>query len=232
MKLRAVSSLALALFFPLSALAEPLVKLEGDKPAPGVVTAWSAAGNKVELTVRDGTDPKTVADAIQAGVEKVKAKVQGGKVVVTGRAEAELLKALATVDLGGDLGALAMADGDDSGSSLRAKKSEDLAKIFADQKSTAIGTVVSVTQGTFPEVTVVVQVVRGPTGPEGATVKKGAKITFRPTFKRGANGKLDIDDGDNQTNLSAWSLRAKDQVRVKLGKATKDGFEAALIDRN
>jgi hypothetical protein len=232
MKLRAVSALALALFFPLSALAEPLVKLEGDKPTPGVVTAWSAAGNKVELTVREGTDPKTVADAIQAGVEKVKARVQAGKVVVTGRAEADLLKALATVDLGGDLGALAMAEGDDSGSSLRAKKSEDLAKIFADQKSTAIGSVVSVTQGTFPDVTVVVQVVRGPTGPEGAKVKKGARITFRPTFKRAANGKLDIDDADNQTNLSAWSLRARDQVRVKLGKETKDGFEAALIDRN
>src|SRR5262245_23750628 len=83
------------------AFADPLVKMEGGKPSPSVVTAWSGSGDKVELTVKDGADAKAVAKAIEGGVEKVKAKVQGGKVVVTGKPMEDLLKSLGGIDFGG-----------------------------------------------------------------------------------------------------------------------------------
>src|SRR5688572_26199359 len=92
------------------ASAEPLVKMENGKASPGVVTSWSGTGDKVELTLQEGADAKAVAEAIQGAVPKVKAKVQGGKVVVTGKSQDELLKGLSEVDLGGDdFGALAEA---------------------------------------------------------------------------------------------------------------------------
>lgn len=218
------------------ASAEPLVKMEGDKPKPGVVTAWSSQDNKVELTVKAGADPKAVADAIQAGVPKVNAKVKGGKVLVVGKSEGDLLKALSGVDLGGDEDiAIAAAkgsedEGEGSGSSLRAKKTADLARLFADAGTTAQGKVVSVTPGEFPHATVVVQVLRGPTGALAASLKKGAKVTFKPVLKM--SGKApDWNDEDTQVNIGAWYLRAGDQVRIKLGKQDKDTFEAVLIDR-
>src|SRR5262249_47355777 len=136
-----------------AALAEPLVKMEGGAAKPNIVTAWSSSGPKVELTLKDGVDAQAVASAIEGGVEKVKAKVQGGKVVVLGKAEAELLPALAAVDFGGgdDLGALAKnaASGGDSesGSSLRAKKTVDLQAMFKDQAISAQGTVADVSEG-------------------------------------------------------------------------------------
>ena len=85
-----------------SAIAEPLVKMEGGAAKPGVVTAWSGSGTQVELTVKDGADAAAVAKAIEKGVEKVKAKVKAGKVVVTGKSQDDLLKALGGVDFGGE----------------------------------------------------------------------------------------------------------------------------------
>lgn len=216
-------------------LAEPLVKMEGGKATPGVVTAWTGSGPKVELTVKEGTDAKAVAEAINAGVPKVKAKVQGGKIVVTGKAEAELLPALGGIDFGGeDLGALAAAasGGDEggSGSSLRAKKAADLAKLLEDQATSAAGKVVSVTQEKFPNVVVTVQIMRGPTGAEAANIKKNAKIQFRPVLKQ-KSGAVDWADEDTQYNAGAWYLRAGDSVKVKFGKSDKGVYEAVLIDR-
>lgn len=220
---------------PLAALAgEALVKMDGDKPTPGVVTAWSGSGTKVELTVKDGADAKVVADAIQAGVDKVKAKVQGGKVVVTGKPQDELLKALAGVELGGeDIGALAQAAAgtDDAGSSLRAKKAGDLAKLFADQATTLVGKVTAVEPGKFPEVVVTVQVLRAPSGPEANTLRKGAKIKFKPVYKMKGSA-VELGDEDTQQNLGAYYLRANDQVRVKFGKSNQGTYEAIIIDRS
>src|SRR5207245_209874 len=140
-----------------------------------------------------------------------------------------------SVDFGGeDLGALAAAAGGSeesgSGSSLRAKKSADLDKIFADKASTAVGKVVSVEQAKFPETAVTVQILQGPTGPTGDKIKKGAKIKFHPAVKHGGKG-VDWSDSNTQANTGAWYLHDGDSVRVKVGKADKDGFEAVTIDR-
>lgn len=228
------ATVLIAAAWAFAAFAEPLVQMNGGKAAPGVVTSWSGSGDKVELTVKDGTDAKAVAEAIQSGVPKVKAKVQAGKVVVTGKSQDELLKALADVDFGGDdFGALAAAasEGDEgSGSSLRAKKTAELAKVFADQTTTALGKVTAVKAGAFPNATVTVQVLRGPTGAAGTKVKKGAKIAFTPVLKK-KGAAIDWTDENTQLNAGAWYLKAGDKVRVKLGKESKGGFEAEIIDR-
>lgn len=229
------TALALALLTAGPAFAEPLVVMDGGKAAPGVITAWKGSGTKVELTVKAGADAKAVADAIQAGVPKVKAKVQGGKVQVTGKAEADLLAALAGIDFGGDdIGQLAAAaaGGEDSGggSSLRAKKAGDLAKLLEDQATSVAGKVVSVTPGTFPNVVVTVQVMRGPTGAESANIKKNSKIQFKNVLKlKGAA--IDWADEDTQLNAGAWYLEPNDNVRIKFGKSDKGVYEAVLIDR-
>ena len=142
-----IAGLSLGLLvFGSAAFAEPLVTMEGGTAKPGVVTAWSGTDKKIELTLKAGADANAVAAAISANVDKAKAKVSGGKVLVLGLAEADLLKALAEVNFGeDDLGALAAAaasdESVDSGSSLRAKKTADLDKIFKDQKVTALGQV-------------------------------------------------------------------------------------------
>jgi hypothetical protein len=210
--------------------------MEGATPKPGVITAWSSSGPKVELTVKDGTDAKAVAETIEANVEKVKAKVQGGKVVVIGKAEADLLKALSAVDFGGsdDLAALAdasrSAEDADSGSSLRAKKTVDLAKMFKDQAVTAQGIVFDAGGTTFPHAEIIVNVIRAPTGDLGKTVRKGAKVKVKPVFKM--KGKdIDWSDENTQLNCGAWFMQKGDKVLVKIGKNNNGVFDAEIITR-
>lgn len=228
-------ALALLVGLDMRAGADPLVVMEGGKPKPGVVSAWKGSGKKVELTVKQGADANAVASAIGSGVEKVKAKVTAGKVVVTGKTEAELLPLLAGIDVGDEgLGALAAAamGGDelDSGSSLRAKKTADLDKLFKDQATSAQGKVVGVGGDKFPNAVVEVKILKGPTGDLATKVRKGQTVKFKPMLKM-KDGRVDLEDGATQTNLGAWYLEKGDSVRVKIS-AEKDGaFEAEYISR-
>lgn len=218
-----------------AAHAEPLVKKENGTPAPGVIVEWRAEGKKVFLKVRDGVDPKEVADAINDGVEKVKANVKGGEVQVKGKSQADLLYALTEVEFGdADFGALAAADmveeDDGSGSSLRAKKSADMAKLLADSKTVVLGKVDKVGFGKFPHTTVTVQVLRAPTGALSKTIRKGKKIKFTPMIK--ATGKSpDWSDEATQLNAGGWFLKKGDRVLVKVADPVKGGFAATVIDR-
>lgn len=219
-----------------SALAEPLITMSGGKASPGVVTAWSGSGKKITLTVKSGVDASAVASSIESNVDRVKAKVSGGKVLVIGKTQDELLKALADVDFGGDddLGALAAAamsdDDSDSGSSLRAKKTAKQDKMFRDRATVAMGKVVGVKAGTFPSVTVSVRVLRGPTGALGKDIRKGKTIAFTPVVKM-KDGNPDLKDDDARTNLGAWYLEKGDRVQVKIGKKVGTTYEAVLISR-
>lgn len=217
------------------ASAKPLVVMDGGSAKPGVVTEWSGAGKKIELSLEDGSDAEAVAAAIEANVERVRCKVRGGKVLVIGKTQDDLLPALAGVELGGedDMGLLAAAaadEGIDSGSSLRAKKTASLAKLFKDRATVAQGKVVAVTQGAFPNVKVSVRILRGPTGDLGKKVRKGKTLHFTPVFSKKA-GKVDFSDAKTQNNLGAYFLKKGDRVRVKVGKAAGDGFEAVVISR-
>jgi hypothetical protein len=219
------------------ALAEPLVKMDGGKAKPGVVTAWSGSGKKVELTLEDGADAGAVAAAIEANVERVRCKVRGGKVLVIGKTQDDLLAAIAKVELGdggGDLDLLASAAADesfDSGSSLRAKKTAELSKLLKDRATVAEGKVVAVQTGKFPAVRVQVRILRGPTGALGKDVRKGKTLTFEPKMAM-KGGAPDLSDVPTQTNLGANYLEAGDRVKIKVGAAKKgDLYEAILITR-
>lgn len=234
----AVLGLAMAIGGALTcaASAEPLVKMEGGKPAPGVVTKWSANGTTVELTLKEGEDPQAVADAIKTEVGKVRTSVRDGKVIVVGKSEADLLNALSKVEVGGeDFGALADAalsdeGGEGSGSSLRAKKVADLDKMFKDKDKLALGTVVGVSYGQYPSAVVTVKIIGAPKGPLGNKVRRGANIKFRPLIKMKGTSPDWADDG-TQVNAGAWYLKAKDRVRVLIGGEAKDVYEAVAIDR-
>ena len=118
----------------------------------------------------------------------------------------------------------------DSGSSLRAKKTAELAKIFKDQKTTAMGKVVAVGGGKFPEAIVEVKVLKGPTGDLGKKIRKGQTVKFKPVLKM-KNGQADLEDASTQTNLGAWFLEKGDRVQVKVGGEEKGVFEAVFISR-
>lgn len=231
-------SLAAVLSITLSAglaFADTLVTMKGDAAQPGVVTAWSGSGKKVELSLKDGADANAVAAAIEANVERVRAKVRGGKVLVIGLEQDALLKALSTVELGGEgdmglLAAAAMEDAVDSGSSLRAKKTADLKKLLQDRATVAQGQVVAVNTGKFPDAMISVRVLSGPTGELGKTVRKGQTVVFAPVFKMD-KGQLNLADTQTQTNLGASFLQKGDRVKVKIGKPIKGGYEAELITR-
>jgi hypothetical protein len=228
--------LAVAAGLTCAAHAEKLVATKDGAPAPAVVTEWADDGGKVLLTVRAGVDPKAVADVINAQVPKVQAKVKGGRIQVKGKPTGELVKALTGVDFDdGDLGALAAADlGGDmdlgAGSSLRAKRSANLDKLLADATTVAIGNVVSVEPGSFPEATVTIQVIRGPTGALSKTVRKGKRVGVRPALKRTKAGQVDWSDESTRINAGAWYLRAGDRVMVRIGEAGAT-LQATLIDR-
>lgn len=215
--------------------AEPLLKMAGGKPSPGVVTAWTSSGPKVELTIKKGVDAKAVADAIEGNVEKVKAKVSGGKVVVLGKSQADLLPLLAKVDFGGDdIGALAKnaAQGtdSDSGSSLRAKKTADLDAMFKDQAVTAQGTVVDAGGTKFPNAEVTVTILRAPSGDLGKDIRKGKQVKFKPEFRMKGND-VDWSDPSSQMNAGAWFMKKGDRVLVKIGKGSNGAYEAEVIAR-
>lgn len=231
-----IAGLSLGLFvFGSAAFAEPLVTMEGGTAKPGVVTAWSGADKKIELTLKAGADANAVAAAISANVDKAKTKVSGGKVLVLGLAEADLLKALAEVNFGeDDLGALAAAaasdESVDSGSSLRAKKTADLDKIFKDQKVTALGQVVAVEGNKLTDVVVSVKILRAPTGDLAKTIRKGGTVKFKPVLKmNGANP--DLSDANTQLNLGAYYLEKGDKVQVKIGAEQKGTYAAEIITR-
>ena len=217
--------------------AAPLVKLDNGKPVPSVITEWSANGKKVELTLAPDTDPGTVAAAIEASVDRVRAKVKGGKVLVLGKTADDLLPLLAGIDLDqeeNDLDTLAAAsletDEVDSGSSLRAKKKADLETLLNDRQATAVGQVVSVTRGAFPQAEVRIRILSAPTGPLRRRVQKGKTLSFVPLLKRKA-GAVDFEDTQTQTNLGAYFLRKGDRVKILVGQAPSGRITAQLITR-
>lgn len=231
-----IAGLALGMMlFASTTQAEPLVVMEGGTAKPGVVTAWSGTDKKIELTLKAGADANAVAAAISANVDKAKAKVAGGKVLVLGLAEADLLKALAEVNFGeDDLGALAAAaasdESVDSGSSLRAKKTADLEKLLKDQKVTALGQVAGVEGNKLTDVVVSVKILRAPTGDLAKAIRKGGTVKFKPVLKmNGANP--DLSDANTQVNLGAYYLQKGDKVTVKIGAEAQGTYAAEIITR-
>lgn len=218
-----------------NAEAEPLLKMDNGEPQAAVITKWEAKGKKTMLTVRDDVDAKEIAELINEEIDRIKAKVKGGRIQVQGKSMSDLLQVLSEIEFGDDddFGALAeasMEDDLDSGSSLRAKKVADLKKLFSDSKSVAIGKIVRVQKGVFPNTLVTVQILRGPTGQLGQQIRKGAKINFEPVISKG-NKSVSWKNESNQINAGAWFLKRGDKVVVRIGKPLKGGFKARLLER-
>ncbi|NJK90117.1 MAG: hypothetical protein HC923_12515 [Myxococcales bacterium] len=222
------SILAILVLAKTGARAEPLVVIDEGGVRPAVVSAWSGDGRQVELTVRPDADPKAVADAIQVNVERVKAQVRAGRVIVVGKSVEELLPLLAEVELseGEPLTELAQLSGtgDDfgSGTSLRAKKKAALDAALADPTTTVVGQVVSVESGTFPRARVKVRILVGPRGSKDKKLARGKVVTFVPELGM-VDGKIDFDAELTQRNAGAFYLEPKDRVRIQLGPVAPDG---------
>ena len=237
MKLTGPMIAATALTLAGTTLAAPLVKMEDGTPTPSVVTAWSGKGKKVELALARDADPRAVAAAIEASVDRVRAKVKAGQVLVLGKTVDELLPALAKIDLDGpedDLTTLAevsvATDDVDSGSSLRAKKTADLERLLSDRARTAVGKVVSIARVSFPQTEVRVRILRAPSGPLGNVIRKGKTLVFVPQFKQ-KEGTLDLADAETQTNIGAYFLRKGDRVRIRVGQRRGGRYAAEIITR-
>ncbi|MEO1334604.1 MAG: hypothetical protein AAFV29_03135 [Myxococcota bacterium] len=227
---------AVLVWAPSSTLwAEPLLTLEKGEPQPAAVSGWSGAGKKIELTVKEGVDPQTVATAIEASLDRVRVKLKAGKLLVIGMEQAPLLKALADIELGSDdldvlAEAAAMEDDFDTGSSLRAKKAASLKKRLRDRETTVYGRVVAVKSATFPRTRITVRILRGPRGELGKKIRKGRKIHFQPVLPA-RTSELDYSDAATVANVGAWFLKKNDRVRIKVGKQLKNGYEAQIITR-
>ena len=84
--------------------------------------------------------------------------------------------------------------------------------------------------GKFPDTKVVVQILRGPTGKLGKTIRKGKRIAFYPVVRRNKGG-IDLKEARTRANLGAWYLKKGDRVRVRIGTRTPKGYRADLIVR-
>jgi hypothetical protein len=218
--------------------AEALVSVSESGITPGVVTRWSGDGRQVELTLRTDADPLAVASAIERAVDRVRAKVRAGKVVVLGKSLEELLPLLAEVEVGDDPGGLELAqaaagDADfGSGSSLRAKRTRQVERAFAARERVLVGQVVEVTLGPFPQVRIRLRVLQGPRGQLGQELAKGRTITVQPVFRM-KEGRIDLEDGSNRMNLLGPYLIAGDAIRVRVGDPRNDdgGWSAEAIAR-
>lgn len=235
---RSVMFSVAVLVSPLAAIAAPAVAPGGK---PGAVASWVANGPSITLTPAQGFDAAELAAAISAGVKGVTAKVDNGKVVVTGLAEAQLLGALEKVDVkeasGDDVDAMLAAlqkpggDDDGSGSSVRATKAADFSEVMGAKTEVITAKVLEVTHGQFPVVAVTIKVQQLPKGLVLPGVKTGAKLKVVPRVKS-KGGMVDPTDEASKLNVGAWYTQPGDVVLVRLEKDPKDGvWIAAAFNR-
>lgn len=220
------------------AFAEALVKVTDSGVEPGLVQSWTGDEREVELTLRSDADPLQVAEAIESAVERVRAKVRAGKVVVRGKSVEELMPLLADVEVGGDAALAELAqlevgqDSYGSGSSLRAKKKKRIDAAFKDRSKVAVARVLAVEALEFPDVKLTVQVLSSPTGSLKKKVFKGKRIVVRPEFARTETGKIDFEADNTRVNLVAYYLEPNDRVKLRLEKELEGGeFLAGAIAR-
>lgn len=238
MKFRCLTlTLALSLAAPLAG-AESLVQMKGQTAQPGVVTAWKAKGKTVELSLKADADADAVMEAIKQQIPGVRVKKRAGKILVSGKSEADLLKALSSVDpakADDTMGLLADAasteESFDSGSSLRAKITQSEDKRFLDKAHTLLAQVTWAEPGMFPDAALTLRVLEPPTGALGADLAKGAQIQLKPVFHK-TQGKLDLSQADNQANLLAYYLKTYDRVEVVLGPKDGQAYTAVVLRRH
>ena len=218
------------------ARAETLVVVNDDGVRPQVVTAWSADGREVELSVRGDAEPAEIADAIESGIDRVKAKVRAGRVVVIGKSLEELLPLLAVIEVGGgeslaELDQLAAIDTElGSGSSLRAKLKAEREAAFADPESTLVAQVVDVDPAAYPRTRLKLRVLKSPRGALKESAPRGSTILVVPHIPSD-DGQVKWGDAATRMNAGAYYLQPKDRVRVRISGGEDGAFVAEAIAR-
>ncbi|HJL44100.1 MAG TPA: hypothetical protein RMG48_22555 [Myxococcales bacterium LLY-WYZ-16_1] len=211
-----------------TAWAEALVEVTDAGVEPGLVQSWSGDGREVELTLRSDADPVQVVRAIEGAVDRVRAKVRAGKVVVRGKSVEELMPLLANIEVEGDealaeLAQLQMGQEDfGSGSSLRAKKKKRVDRAFVDRTKVAFARVLEVEPLEFPRVKLTLQILASPKGALRKKAFKGKKIVVLPVLDT-KDDALDLSSETTRMNLGAYYLEPKDRVRIRLDGQTEDG---------
>lgn len=207
---------------------------------PGAAASWKSAGGGLTLKCAKGFDAAAVAEAIRKHVKSASVKTEGDNITITGLPEAELLKALETVDVpeGDDVDGLLsqlhnQGGGEEgSGSSIRATKSADFSELMGKKDELITAKVVDVKRAQFPLVFVTVKLGQVPksAAPEG--LKPGATITVLPRVKS-RQGVVDPSDETSKLNVGAWYAQPGDTVLLRLEKGPpKDKvWVAAAFDR-
>lgn len=227
------SILCSGLFLLLSSAtwADTIVGADG---SPGIASSWKSKGGTVTLTIKDGFSASEVAEAIVRGVPGTKCETGDTEVKVTGMAEADLIKALAAIevdeamdDIDGAFAAIQnpMGMDDGSGSSIRATKHRTLPGIEAPKTEAApkdmpsySGKVLKVKHKRFPLVVLTVK------------TSSGEKLTVIPQIHT-IHGIIKSDDKSSKQNLAAWYSRPGDQVSFKVVKKEKSFWVATDFDR-
>ncbi|MBI4821164.1 MAG: hypothetical protein HY791_33195 [Deltaproteobacteria bacterium] len=213
MKRELLAAAAAAMVFVSPAFAETVVSPGGQ---PGVATSWVKKGDALTFTLKEGFSADDVADAILRAVPGSTAKAKGGKVVVTGVEEKELLVALERVQVDRGLddidNALASLQGnkeeEGSGSSIRASKATQIGEA-AEQTFEVTGKVSMVRHKTYPKVALELEV------SDAGAAKLPGKITVVPRVKI-ESGRPVMSDPETKANAAAWYVRQGDSVKVKI----------------
>lgn len=199
----------------------------------GIATSWKTEGKVVTLTIKDGFSVTDVSEAIVRGVPGAKAESSDGVVKVTGIDEANLIKALARIEVDEALDDIDSAfaaiqnpiTGDDgSGSSIRATKHRKLpgieetpAKPIAELVAYS-GQVQTVRHKRFPLVVLNVK------------TSSGEKLTIIPHIVV-KHGIISSNDNTSKKNLAAWYCRVGDQISFKVLNKGKSFWVATDFNR-
>jgi len=214
-----------------AAFADTIVGPDGK---PGVATGWKTDGGVTTLSIKDGFSVSEVAEAIVRAIPGAKCEAGETEIKVSGVTQADLLKALARVEVDEALddidGAFAAIQnplgGDDgSGSSIRAPKHRSLPGMKSKKAATPpanmpaySGKVVRVTHKRFPLVVLTIK------------TASGDKLQVVPQIHT-IRGIIKADDKSSKQNLAAWYSRPGDQVSFKVVKKQKAFWLATEFDR-
>jgi hypothetical protein len=194
----------------------------------------TAKGGTATLVIKDGFSASEIAEAIVREAPGAKCEISDTEVKVTGISHADLIKALAGIevdeavdDIDGAFAAIQnpMGMDDGSGSSIHATKQRTLPGMAAPKTETATkdmpsysGVVLKVKNKRFPLVVLTVK------------TSSGEKLTVIPQIHM-IHGIIKSDDKSSKQNLAAWYSRPGDQVSFKIVKKEKSFWVATDFDR-
>lgn len=226
----ASSFVAIALFLA----GDPMLVKAGADYKDGAVSVITKAPNEVTLKVLKG-DAKAAADLLKEKLSGAEVTLSGETIKVKGLSEKDALDRIAALEFD-TTPALAM-DAPEAGGSIRVARTIDIPQdTTANEEAERFkATVVAVTRGQFPVVTLKIKVTGKPKAV--ALQKKMAKITYitAPVALAQSKSGPDLASTLTQKNLIATYLRAGDNILVHVSelkdKPAPDNMVIDFIER-